>query len=176
MATTIALIALVAVYVIVSYVLAHRLERDRKALPILVGALAVLAADGYKVVIAEKEMEKGGIVGQVDNRHTVRLAVKGRPTVEVMNTVLHELAHTRLGHVGHRASAPKDVKEIETETVARDVAAAFGIDTARHSNEYIQMFQKKDGKTRGVELQQASQFTIDFATGRIVAALEHVIK
>lgn len=60
--------------------------------------------------------------------------------VEKFAVIAHELAHERLHHGERRGQTTKTVRETEAEAVAFIVCNAFGLDSATHSSDYIQLY------------------------------------
>ena len=60
--------------------------------------------------------------------------------VESFAVIAHEIAHERLHHGGRRGKTTKTIRETEAEAVAFIVSNAFGIDSATHSSDYIQLY------------------------------------
>jgi len=68
--------------------------------------------------------------------HLVEVATTGRDEAAQAKTLAHELAHV-LCHGGIGASVCREVKEVEAESVAYLIGAAFGLDTTDYSLGYV---------------------------------------
>ncbi len=62
---------------------------------------------------------------------------RGMPEEQTLKTVLHEVAHARLGHGGKKDRTDKLTKEIQAESVAYVCCRALGLATGDYSFGYI---------------------------------------
>lgn len=86
-------------------------------------------------------------------------------------TLIHELAHLLLGHLGEnqrrqipdRHSLPTNVKELEAESVASLVTSEFGLDI--YSEKYLVWYRPQDAHLIG-------ESNVIFAAGRLVRVIK----
>ena len=62
---------------------------------------------------------------------------EGMSQAQNVKTLIHEVAHASLGHGEQQKGLPRDLKELQAESVAYMVSSYFGIDTASYSFEYL---------------------------------------
>src|SRR4051812_1279114 len=105
------------------------------------GALAdveqIMTAEGYDVRYVDPA-ELGGANGST-NGSWVKVRNDVDPAQKI-KTMVHELAHNRLGHVGggeRRGGLTRGQRETEAESVAYVVLGSLGFDTAAYSAPYV---------------------------------------
>ena len=59
------------------------------------------------------------------------------PPRQMVKTLLHEVAHVRLGHLGERAALERERRELEAESVAYIVCQSLGIDSSDYTFGYL---------------------------------------
>ena len=106
------------------------------------------APDGMWETLARHVIESGFVLERVPtieshplangvtirDRHLVQVATEGRSPAQQVKTLAHELAHVRLHD---DATTPREIAEVEAESVAFLVAEAFGLDTSDYSVPYV---------------------------------------
>lgn len=75
-----------------------------------------------------------------------RIAIKkGMSELQTIKTLIHEVAHNRLGHLEERRkSIDRDQREIEAESVAYLLSSKLGLDTDDYSFEYLASWSGSD--------------------------------
>lgn len=82
-----------------------------------------------------------------------KIVVKaGMPEAQTVKTLVHEIAHSIL-HNDVFCEIPKQVKEVQAESVAYLVCAQLGINTAQYSFEYIASWAKEDPKEINAQME-----------------------
>lgn len=128
--------------------------------------------DRLKFVVAERgiellyEQNLGGADGlSQGGKITLR---EGMSPAEEFGVLAHELAHELLHRTERRKETTRKVRELEAEAVAFVVSRAAGLDSIRHSADYIQLY------TGDKEMLVASLDHIQRVSADIIEAVESV--
>lgn len=96
--------------------------------------VAQVAKAGYAVELVP---DLGGPNGRTTwASHLVQVVADGRDDASMAKTLAHELGHVLL-HSGMQGGGCLEVKEVEAESVAYLIGAAFGLDTTDYSLGYV---------------------------------------
>jgi len=92
-------------------------------------------AAGYRVELVG---DLGGANGRTTwGSHLVQVVDDGRSAASMAKTLAHELGHVLLCHAGMAGTTCREVMEVEAESVAYLIGAAFGLDTTDYSLGYV---------------------------------------
>ena len=118
------------------------LEGDVENYDMLIQSLINAAS----VPVTFEEINSGahGYFSQKENRIVVKTGMAQEQTVK---TLIHEIAHSILHCKDAFPDTPKDVKEIQAESVAYMVCRELGIDSSGYSFEYVATWANQDMKT-----------------------------
>lgn len=117
------------------------------------------------VPVSFAEVDKGnGYFSPLDGKIVIK---DGMSQAQTVKTLVHEIAHSIL-HAAVFCEIPRDIKEMQAESVAYMVCSELGIDTSDYSFEYVASWAHQDMKA----LQD--QMTIVRKTAdRITESLKH---
>ncbi|CAM2989754.1 ArdC-like ssDNA-binding domain-containing protein [Skermania piniformis] len=139
------------------------------------GLSALVQADGYRVLRVERAELIGGANGLTDfAARTVAVRTNMDPAAQV-KTLAHELGHVRLhgpdnpDWVGHRG-----IGEVEAESVALMIGAAYGMDTSSYSVSYVAGWAGTVEDKEPAEVVQATGERVRKTAAAILDALDTV--
>lgn len=112
-------------------------ELDEEKMSILLEALKNISMK-KGVPISEETIPRSGVSGFFSHSEK-RIAVEvSLPMTEKVAVVLHEMAHADMHYL--RKDLPKEIKEVQAESVAYMTARNFGIETDTSSFKYLAMY------------------------------------
>lgn len=84
--------------------------------------------------------------GYYDRKNKLIVVRPNMSQAQTVKTMVHEIAHSIL-HDDAFCDIPKNIKEVQAESVAYMVCSALGIDSSDYSFEYVAAWAKQDMKT-----------------------------
>lgn len=94
---------------------------------------------------------------------------RGLPEEQTIKTLIHEVAHAKLGHGGDEDTADRCTHEVQAESVAYCTCKALGLDTSDYSFGYIAGWSSdKDVKELKASLQ-----TIRNVSDSLISGIQH---
>lgn len=104
----------------------------------------LLQISSVPVIFSREPMRGFGYYSSLSNTIVLK---EGLSQLQQIKTLIHEIAHSRL----HKedADTPRDIKEIEAESVAYVVCLHLGLDTSSYSFEYLTAWS--DGDTNKIK-------------------------
>lgn len=116
------------------------------------------------------------IAGEVNGFYSPkdeRIVIDNRlPELQMLKTMIHEIAHATLGHGSKEDKWDRETKEVQAESVAYLVTQMIGLDTAEYSFGYISGWSKD----REVSELKENLDVIKQAADKISALIEEKLK
>lgn len=109
-------------------------------------AEALMVSKGYTVSF---EPLRDGLYGFVDSKKRIVLR-EGESQAQTLSTMVHEMSHALLGHVGDEHKA-RDAGELEAETASWIVCRNLGLETSDSSFTYLATWAQGDERDEKLE-------------------------
>lgn len=95
---------------------------------------ALVNISPVKVFFEDTQSSAKGYYSAAEEKIVIQ---EGMSELQTIKTLLHEIAHARLGHGEKDCKLTRDEKELQAESVAYSVAAYLNLDTSDYTFEYL---------------------------------------